>query len=153
MCSRILHMLNQNKLQSTNLLAELEDGQSDGYDEREEGQLQRVPGLQTEDAEGQRDEGHGLEEDEHQDGDDDLLELGFAGFADGPRAILVELDVEAQFIAVEVPGADGDLGVGDGQLEGHVVGLDVVFDRVHEVARRTAGDVVASTILCHFNGF
>lgn len=55
------------------LLAQLEDGQRDGDDEREEGQLQRIEGLQTEHAERQWNQGDGLQQDEHHDWDDDLL--------------------------------------------------------------------------------
>lgn len=63
------------------LLAQLEDGQRDGDDEREEGQLQRVEGLQTEHAERQWNQGDGLQQDEHHDWDDDLLQLGFASWS------------------------------------------------------------------------
>ena len=101
------------------LLAELEDGQADGDDEREEGELQGVPGLQTEHTDGQGDEGHSLEQDEDQDGDDDLLELGLAGLSNG--AALAELDVEAHLVVLEVARADLDGGF-ERQLEGHIVG-------------------------------
>lgn len=99
---------------STHLLAKLEDGQGDGNHEGEEGQLQRVPGLQTKDTNGQGDEGHSLEEHEHQDGDNDLLELSLAGLTDGAGTFLVELNVQGQLIIVKVPRAHSDLGVNDG---------------------------------------
>lgn len=57
------------------LLDQLEDGQTDGYDEREEGQLQGVPRLQTEYSDGERDERERLEHDENHDGHEDLLQL------------------------------------------------------------------------------
>lgn len=57
------------------LLDQLEDGQSDGYDEREERQLQGVPGFQAQHTDGERDQGQSLEHDEHHDGHEDLLEL------------------------------------------------------------------------------
>jgi hypothetical protein len=60
------------------LLAQLEDGESHGDDEREEAELERVPGLEAEHADGQGHQGHGLQQDEHQDGDDDLLQLALA---------------------------------------------------------------------------
>lgn len=66
------------------LLHQLEDGQPDGYDEREERQLQGVPGLQAQHADGQRDQGQGLQHDEHHDRHEDLLEL--VAFACGTRA-------------------------------------------------------------------
>lgn len=116
----------------------MEDGQSYGDHEGEERQLESVPGLQTEDTDSQRDESHCLEENEDQDGDNDLLELSLASLSDGASAILVELDVQTELIMVQVPGADGDLSVSDGQLEADVVGLDEVLDAVHEIARRTA---------------
>lgn len=137
---------------STHLLAELEDGQRDGDHEGEEGQLQSVPGLQTEDTDGERDEGHGLEEDEHQDGDDDLLELSLAGLADGAGTLLVELNVQGQLIIVEVPGAHSDLSVDDWQLEGNIVGLDEVLNAVEEIAIRASTDIVGCTILSHLDG-
>lgn len=48
-------------------LAQLEDGQTHGNYERKEGQLQRIPSLQTEDTERQWDQCDGLEEDENKD--------------------------------------------------------------------------------------
>jgi hypothetical protein len=62
------------------LLAQLEDGQSHGDDEREEAELERVPGLEPEHADGQGHQGHGLQQHEHQDGDDDLLQLALASY-------------------------------------------------------------------------
>ena len=137
---------------STHLFAKLEDGQSDGNHEGEEGQLQRVPGLQTEDTDGQGDKGHSLEEHEHQDGDDDLLELGLTGLTNGACALLVELNIHGQLIIVKVPRADSDLGVSDGQHEGHIVRLDEVLNAVEEIASRATSDIVGSTILRYFNG-
>lgn len=137
----------------THLLAQLEDGQSDGDNEREEGELKRVPGLQTEDTDGQGDQGHSLQQHEHQDRDDDLLKLGFTGFADGAGTFLVELDVKAQFVIVEVPWAHGHFGVSDWQLEGDVMRLDVVLYAVEEVVSRAASDVVASAVLRYLNRF
>lgn len=61
------------------LLAQLEDGESHGDDEREEAELESVPGLKPEHTDGQGHQSHGLQEDEHQDGDDDLLQLSLAG--------------------------------------------------------------------------
>lgn len=57
----------------TYLLAQLEDSQGDGDDEREEGQLEGVPCLQSKNTDRQWDEGHGFKEHEHEDWDDDLL--------------------------------------------------------------------------------
>lgn len=62
---------------SRDLLAQLEDGESDGHYEGEERELKSVPGFKTQDTESQRDEGDGLEKDEHQDGDENFLQLGF----------------------------------------------------------------------------
>lgn len=138
---------------STHLLAELEDGQSDGHHEREERQLEGVPGLQSKDTDSQGDEGHGLEQHEYEDRDDDLLELSLTSLADGPSSFLVELNVQAQFVLIEVPGADGDFSVSNRQLEGHVVGLNEVLDGVEEVSGRTASDFVTRTVLCHLHGF
>lgn len=115
---------------SGDLLAQLEDSQTDGDDEGEEGQLKGVPGLESQDTNGQRDEGYGLEQDEDQNGDDDLLELGLAGL-DG--AAFAELEVEAQLVVVDVAGGHLDGGV-EGQLEGDVVGGQVAADRLEERA-------------------
>lgn len=57
------------------LLTQLEDGQSDGDDEREETQLQCVPGFQSEHTDCQWDEGHSLQQDEHDNWNEQLLEL------------------------------------------------------------------------------
>jgi len=57
------------------LLYQLEDGQSDGDDEREERQLQGVPRLQTQHTDGEWDECECLEHDEHHDGHKDFLKL------------------------------------------------------------------------------
>jgi len=66
----------------------LEDGQTDGYDEREERQLQRVPCLQAQHADGERDQCERLEHDEHHDGHEDLLELmAFAWNEMGRRVV------------------------------------------------------------------
>lgn len=113
--------------------------------------MQSVPGLQTEDTDSQRDEGHGLEEHKDQDGHDDLLELSLAGLTNGASTFLVELDVEGQLIIVKVSGANGDLGVSNWQLEGHVVRLDEALDVVEEITRGAACDVIGSTIFRHFN--
>lgn len=120
----------------SDLLAKLEDGQADGDDEAEERQLQGVPSLETEDSDGQRNEGHGLEEDEHEDRYDDLLELGLAGLN---GATLAEFDVEGQFLVVDVAGGHFD-GRVQRKLEGHVVGSYVLPDRVQDraLARETA---------------
>lgn len=56
-------------------LHQLEDGQPDGDDEREERQLQGVPGLQAQHSDGERDQGEGFEHDEHHDRHEDLLQL------------------------------------------------------------------------------
>lgn len=82
------------------LLAQLENRHTDGHDEAEERELQSVPGLQTEHTDGQRDQSHRLQENEHQDGDDDLLQFGSAGLVDGTA--LAELDVEGELIVLDV---------------------------------------------------
>lgn len=55
-------------------LAQLENGQPHGYDEGEETQLKRVPRLQAQGADKQRNQRHGFQQHEHHDGDDDLLQ-------------------------------------------------------------------------------
>lgn len=60
------------------LLEQLEHRQTDGDEEGEEAELESVPGLESQDAESQRDQSHGLEQNEHQDGDQDLLQLVLA---------------------------------------------------------------------------
>jgi len=67
------------------LLHQLEDGQPDGDDEREERQLQRVPGLQAQHSDGQRDQRQSLEHDEHHDRHEDLLQL--VAFACGEHTV------------------------------------------------------------------
>lgn len=49
---------------SSYFLAQLEDRQSNGYHEREEGELKGVPSLQPQNSKGERDQRHCLEEDE-----------------------------------------------------------------------------------------
>lgn len=134
------------------LLAKLEDCESNGNDEREEGQLKCVPSLQSEDADSQGDEGHSLEEHEHQDGHDDLLELGLTGLANRAGTFLVELDVQAEFVVFQIPRAHGHFRVGDGQLEGDVVGADVVLHAVKEVTGGAAAEVAGGVVLCHLDG-
>lgn len=60
------------------LLEQLEHGQADGDEEGEEAELESVPGLESQDTESQRDQSHGLEQHEYQDGDEDLLQLVLA---------------------------------------------------------------------------
>lgn len=57
------------------LLAEVEDCQGQRCDETEEAELEGVPCLEAEDSQSQWDQGHGLEEDEDNDGDQELTEL------------------------------------------------------------------------------
>lgn len=135
----------------THLLAQLEDGQSNGDNEWEEGQLQRVPGFQTQNTNSQRDKSHGFQENEHQDWHDDFLELSFTSFANWACTFLVEFDIECQLIIFEVPGADCDLCVSDRELEGHVMGLDVVFDVIEKVTVGAGSHVIGSIVLCYFD--
>lgn len=73
------------------LLAQLEDGESHGDDEREEAELKGVPGLESKHADGQGHQGHGLQQHEHQDGDDDLLQLALAS-CEIAREIIKEVE-------------------------------------------------------------
>lgn len=61
------------------LFAQLKDCQSNGDNKGEERQLEGVESLQTEDAECQWNEGDGLQQNEHHNGDDDFLQFRFAG--------------------------------------------------------------------------
>lgn len=64
---------------SSNLLAQLEDGERYRYDEREEAKLKCVPCFQTE---GSNEEGHQcdyLQQQEHQDGREDPPQLALPG--------------------------------------------------------------------------
>lgn len=117
-------------------LAQLEDGHTDGHDEAEEGELQGVPGLQAEHADREGDQGHRLEEDEHEDRYDDLLQLGPASLVDGTA--LAELDVEGELIVVNVARAHLHRGF-QRQLEGHVVRGQVGLHGVEEGALSAAG--------------
>lgn len=132
------------------LLAQLEDGQSNGDDEREEGQLEGVPGLQSQDTESHWDQSHGLQKDEHHDWDDDLLQLGLAGFDGAASGGFWEADGQAQFFVVDVAGRHGDLGVGNWQLEGDIVALQVLFDIVQDSVA-AAGSQSSISISVHFD--
>lgn len=135
----------------THLLAQLEDGQTDGDDEREEGQLQGVPGLQTKDSDSHWDQSHSLQKDEHHDGDDDLLQLRFAGFdsaASGSR--FGEVDCQAQLIVVDVTRGNGELCVSDWQLEGYIVASHIFFNVVQNTTR-TACSTAAVSIAVNFD--
>lgn len=70
------------------LLEQLEHGQADGDEEGEEAELESVPGLESQDAESQRDQSHGLEQHEHQDGDQDLLQLVLAACGHARRTLV-----------------------------------------------------------------
>jgi len=85
---------------SGDLFAELENGHTDGHDKAEEGELQGIPGLQAKYTDGQGDQSYRLQEDEHENRDDDLLQLGPAGLIDG--AALTELNVEGEFIVLDI---------------------------------------------------
>lgn len=127
------------------LLAQLEDGQTDGDDEGEEGQLEGVPGLQSQDTEGEWHQGHRFKEHEHQDGDEDLLQFGFTcckttkrllsfgvGWLGGWLTFLyavAEVDFEVDFVVVQVSGGQSD-GTDGGQFECGIVALDVLFNVV-----------------------
>lgn len=138
------------------LLAQLEDGEGDRDDEREERQLERVPGLQSKDSQGEGHQGNDLQQDEHQDGDDDLLQLGLAWLDSwSPGLISGEVDVDVKFFVIEAAGRYGDLGSGDGELESDIVTLEVFLDNIEEVATgRAAGDFVSVVVVArYFDGF
>jgi len=120
------------------LLAQLENGHTDRHDEAEERKLQRVPGLQAEHADGQRDQRHRLQQYEYEDGNDDFLQLGFASLVDGTT--LAELDVEGKLIVLDVARAHLHAGV-ERQLEGHVVRGQVGLHGVDEGILATGGDL------------
>lgn len=73
------------------LLEQLEHRQTDGDEEGEEAELESVPGLESQDAESQRDQSHGLEQHKHQDGDQDLLQLVLAA-CEHVREALIETE-------------------------------------------------------------
>lgn len=83
-----------------NFFAELKDGHANGHNEAEERELQGVPGLQTEHTDGQRNQSHRLQQDEHEDRDDDFLQLGSTSLIDGTA--LAELDVEGELIIFDI---------------------------------------------------
>lgn len=111
------------------LLAQLEDGQTDGHDEAEEGQLQGVPRLKAKHSNGQWDQRHGLEQNKHEDRDDHLLELGLARLLH--CATLAELHVEAQPVVLQFATAHLHRRL-ERQLERHVVGGQVVLHFVED---------------------
>lgn len=135
------------------LLAQLEDGQTDGHDEREERQLQRVPGLQSEDSERHRDQGHGLQQDEHHDRDDDLLQLGLAGFDGAASSVggLRESDGQGELLVVDVAGRNGNLGVRYRKLEGDIVTLQVLLDGVQGSTADAARSISAESVAVHLD--
>jgi hypothetical protein len=105
------------------LSAQLEDGQTNGDDEREEGQLQGVPGLQTEHTESHWHQCHRFQQNENQDWDEDFLQFRF--FASFFGRLEGHLDV--QFVVGDVAWRDGHFGAGHWQFDGDIVTLEVVF--------------------------
>uniref|UniRef100_A0A182U4X8 Uncharacterized protein n=1 Tax=Anopheles melas TaxID=34690 RepID=A0A182U4X8_9DIPT len=119
------------------MIPTLEDSETDRHDEREERQLERVPRLQTKHTEGHRDECHSLQQDEHHDRDDDLLQLRFACL-NATAAAGGEVERHIQLILLEIARRHGDAGTGDRHLEGNVVAAHVVLDLLHQSRRCTA---------------
>jgi len=122
----------------SDLLAQLEDGHADRHDEAEERELQRVPGLQAEHADGQWDQRHRFQQHEHENGNDDLLQFGFASLVDSTT--LAELDVEGKLIILDVARAHLYAGI-ERQLEGHVVRGQIGLHGVDEGILTTGGDL------------
>uniref|UniRef100_A0A182MLH8 Uncharacterized protein n=1 Tax=Anopheles culicifacies TaxID=139723 RepID=A0A182MLH8_9DIPT len=108
----------------------LEDSESDRHNEREERQLERVPRLQTKHTECHRDEGHGLQQDEHHDRDDDLLQLGFACLNSAATSSW-EVERHIQLILFEVTWRHGHTGTGNRHFEGDIMAAQVVLDLLH----------------------
>lgn len=135
-------------LQQSHLLAQLEDGQASGGDEGEERELKGVPGLETQHAQSQRDQGHGLQEDEHHDGDKDLLQLGLAGLNGTAGGSKVNLEVHLVSLH---GGCVGDGGIGGRNLEFDVAALDEVLQLGSQVIRSSRDHVVGSSIAGHFD--
>lgn len=120
----------------SDFLAQLEDRHADGDDKAEEGELKSVPSFQAEDTDRERDQRHRFEQDEHENRDDHLLQLGLAGLLDG--ATLAELHVESELIVLDVPRAHLHRRV-HRQFEGHVVRGQVRLHVVQERALAAAG--------------
>lgn len=114
----------------------MEDGETDGDDEREERQLQRVEGFDAQDAEAEGHEGDGLQQNESQNWDCDFLQFGFPRLAGGVG--VVELDLEVDLVVVEVARRNGHFRFGDRQMNGHIVPLDELAEHVQHIARRSA---------------
>lgn len=132
---------------SGDLLAQLEDGHADRHDEAEERQLQRVPGFQAEHADRQRYQRHRFQQDEHEDGNDDFLQLGFTGLIDGTA--LAELYVEGELIVLDVARAHLHGGV-ERQLEGHVVRGQVGLHGVDEGTLATGGNLLCRVRIARY---
>lgn len=77
--------------------------------------MQSVESLDAQDTETQWNQSDGLEKNESEDWDGDLLQFRFAGLADAGG--FVELDLEVELIFLEVSARNGDLSVGNGQRE------------------------------------
>lgn len=106
--------------------------------------MECVPGFETQDAEGEWYQSHGFQEDEDQDGDEDLLQFGFA------TSFISELDVDVQFFFVEIAWADGDFS-SNWEFEGDVVGLHVILDGVEEVAGFSTSSHFVSIVVIAYN--
>lgn len=118
--------------------------------------MKGVPGFETEDSKGKRYQSHSLQKDEHQDGDDDLLQFGFARFDSIAAATFIgELDVDVQFFVFEVSGADGDFSSTDWQFESDIVRLQVALDGVDEITRGSTSCQIITVVIVanYFNGF
>lgn len=57
------------------LLAQLEDGEGESSDEGEERQLQSIPGFKSEHSQSERDQSHGFQENEDEEGNEKFLQL------------------------------------------------------------------------------
>lgn len=134
---------------SGDFLAELENGHTNGHNKAEERELQSVPGFQTKYSDGQRNQSHRLQKDEHQNRNDDFLQLGSAGLIDGTA--LAELDVEGELIVLDVSRAHLHRGV-QWQFEGHVVRSQVGLHGVEKGSLPTSGHFLdRARVACNFH--
>ena len=115
----------------THLAAQLEDGETDRNDEREEWQLQSVEGLDAQNAETQRHQNDGLQQDKGQNWNGDFLQFRFARFISW--AVLVEFDLQVELIVAKVPGGNGDSGIGHWEIHRHIVAANVLVQIVQNI--------------------
>lgn len=114
---------------NAHLSAELENGQTDWYNEWEEWQLKCVECLDSQDTKTQWNKCDYFQKDESQNWDGDFLQFRFARF----NWSIVEFNFEINFVIFQITCWDGDFAVCNWQIHRHIVALNIVCKCVQNV--------------------